>query len=241
MRIAVIFTFGLAFLLTQCAGPSTPKPNEMLVEGSVDGLRKGTLYLQTVADSVLMNLDSTTVKGTPTFSLRTALEEPQVFYLYLDKEDNDTLNDRILFFGAPGKITINTLLNTYESSAKIEGSVNNDLLTAYKSTVFKFNAQNLELVKQYLDAQKRGALEEAKALEVKMDQLLKRRYLYALNFAKSNANQEVAPYILYTEAYDATLSLLDTVIKDFTPKVKNSRYGKQLEDYLAKRRATENN
>ena len=64
---------------------------------------------------------------------------------------------------------------------------------------------------------------------------------YALNFAKSNANQEVAPYILYTEAYDATLSLLDTVIKDFTPKVKNSRYGKQLEDYLAKRRAKENN
>ena len=240
MRIAVIFTFGLAFLLTQCAGPSTPKPNEMLVEGSVDGLRKGTLYLQTVADSVLVNLDSTTIKGTPTFSLRTALEEPQVFYLYLDKEDNDTLNDRILFFGAPGKITINTLLNTYESREnwRVYG---NDLLTAYKSTVFKFNAQNLELVKQYLDAQKRGALEEAKALEVKMDQLLKRRYLYALNFAKSNANQEVAPYILYTEAYDATLSLLDTVIKDFTPKVKNSRYGKQLEDYLAKRRAKENN
>ena len=74
----------------------------MIVKGKVEGLRKGTLFLQKIQDTILVNVDSTLVKGTPQFEFRTPIETAEVFYLYLDKEDGDSLNDRILFFWRKG-------------------------------------------------------------------------------------------------------------------------------------------
>ena len=118
--------------------------NNMVVTGSVEGLRKGTLYLQKIEDTKLVNIDSTLVNGTPNFEFKTPLETPEVFYLYLDKEDGDSLNDRILFFGEKGTIEINTLLKTFESSAEIIGSKNQELLQEHIAFKRKFNDQNLE-------------------------------------------------------------------------------------------------
>ena len=121
--------------------------SQMIVKGKIEGLRKGTLYLQKIEDSLLVSVDSTLVNGTPEFQLITPIETAEVFYLYLDKEDGDSLNDRILFFGEKGTIEINTLLKTFESSAKIVGSKNQELLQEYIATSRKFNDQNLELLK----------------------------------------------------------------------------------------------
>ena len=130
--------------------------NLMIVKGRIDGLRKGTLYLQKIEDTLLINIDSTLVNGTPNFEFKTPLKTAEVFYLYLDKEDGDTLNDRILFFGERGTIEINTLLKTFESSANIKGSKNQELLQEYQSFNRKFNDQNLELMKQFYQAQAKG-------------------------------------------------------------------------------------
>ena len=98
----------------------------MIVKGSIKGLRKGKLYLQRIKDTMLINLDSTYVDGTPDFRFQTPIKTAEVFYLYLNKDDGDSLNDRILFFGEKFKIEINTLLKTFESSAKISGSKNQE-------------------------------------------------------------------------------------------------------------------
>lgn len=87
-----------AFFFYACT-QNTPRGDEMMVTGTIKGLRKGTLYLQKIKDTVLVNLDSVTIDGNPDFTLTTSLKSPEVHYLYLDKEDADTLNDRILFFG----------------------------------------------------------------------------------------------------------------------------------------------
>ena len=61
-----------------------------------------------------------------------------------------------------------------------------------------------------------------------MDNLLKRRYLYALNFASSNGDNVIAPYIALTEVSDANIKFLDTVASKLTEEVKVSKYGKLL-------------
>ena len=94
----------------------------MHVSGRVDGLRKGTLFLQKVLDSTLINIDSIVINGNPEFNFKTKIESPEIYYLYLNKDDGDTLNDRVMFFAEKGEITINTLLKTFESSAKVSGS-----------------------------------------------------------------------------------------------------------------------
>ena len=213
--------------------------NLMIVKGRIDGLRKGTLYLQKIEDTLLINIDSTLVNGTPNFEFQIPLKTAEVFYLYLDKEDGDTLNDRILFFGERGTIEINTLLKTFESSANITGSKNQELLQEYQSFNRKFNDQNLELMKQFYQAQAEGKSKKADTLQQKLDNLLKRRYLYTINFAARNTDQNIAPYLALTQVFNANLALLDSIAVKMTPEVSSSKYGKELLSIIKERRIKE--
>ena len=116
----------------------------MILSGKIEGLRKGTLYLQKIQDSLMINIDSLEVNGSPKFQFKTEIESPEVYYLYLNKEDGDSLNDRILFFAEKGELSINTLLKTFESSAIVTGSENQKLLQEYKKLARQFDGKNLE-------------------------------------------------------------------------------------------------
>ena len=98
----------------------------MIITGEVDGLKKGTLYLQKQIDSTIVSLDSVIMKGNTEFKLEAVINEPDIFYLYLDKNDGDSLNDIITFFGNKGEININTRLINFDSSFEISGSKNTD-------------------------------------------------------------------------------------------------------------------
>ena len=143
--ISLIFLIG-------CQSNSKPSGLMMHVSGKVDGLRKGTLFLQKILDSTLVNVDSLVINGEPEFEFRTEIESPEIYYLYLTKDDGDTLNDRIMFFAEKGEITINTLLKTFESSATVRGSKNQELLQEYRKIARQFNAKNLEYIKAYISA-----------------------------------------------------------------------------------------
>lgn len=241
-RIKPYLLLLFSFLLMYCeqAPKTSVDSNLMIVKGRVEGLRKGILYLQKFQDSLLINVDSTLVEGTPTFEFKTPIETAEVFYLFLDKEDGDSLNDRILFFGEKGQIEINTLLKTFESSAKITGSKNQELLQEYLSFKRKFNYQNLELMKSFYEAQMAQNSESADSIENQINRLLKRRYLYTINFAVTNTDQNIAPYLALTQVYDANLALLDSIAVKMTPEVRASKYGEQFTLYLEERRASEN-
>jgi len=213
--------------------------NLMIIEGSIEGLRKGTLYLQKIRDTLLVNVDSTLVNGVPNFKFRVPIETAEVFYLYLEKEDGDSLNDRILFFGERGTIQIKTLLKTFESSAKITGSKNQELLQEHQSFNRKFNNQNLDLMKEFYQAQIDGKSELRDSLQQRIDNLLKRRYLYTINFATQNADENVAPYLALTQVYDANLSLLDSIAIKMTTEVRDSKYGNEFLNFIEERRIKE--
>ena len=125
---------------------------------------------------MLINLDSAYVDGSPEFRFQTPIKTPEVFYLYLNKDDGDSLNDRILFFGEKGTIEINTLLKTFESSEKISGSKNQELLQKYQSMSRKFNDKNLDLLKDLYVAKGKKQIERVDTLEKKIASFLNRRY-----------------------------------------------------------------
>ena len=78
------------------------------------------------------------------------------------------------------------------------------------------------------------------SLQQKMDNLLKRRYLYTINFAAQNTNENIAPYLALTHVYNANISLLDSIAIKMTEKVSNSKYGKEFLTFLERRRDQEN-
>ena len=230
----------LLLLVLSCISEGVNDMGTIEVKGSIEGLRKGTLYLQKIRDSILIDLDSVVLKGSSDFKLKTKINSPEIFYLYLDKKDGDTLNDRIRFFGEKGTVEINTLLKTYESSAKISGSENHLLLEEYLTFIRKFDQENLKLVKVYFnELRENNVSKKLDSIQKKMDNLLLRRYLFTLNFASTNSNREIAPYLLLTEVNDTSLKLLDSVMVKLSSEVKLSKYGKDLQVLIDRRKKEE--
>ncbi len=200
----------------------------MIVSGNVDGLKKGTLYLQTSTDSTIVNLDSVNLKGESKFKLSTIINQPDIYYLYLDKVDNDTLNDIITFFGNKGEIDINTRLSTFDSSYEITGSKNTDLLREYFSIIRKYNLQNLDLLEIFYKAQIENNQNRIDSVNGQIENLIKRKYLYSLNFAITNSANEVSPYIAVSQIPDANKDLLIKLYDTLPDNIKESKYGKIL-------------
>ena len=84
--------------------------NTMIVEGNIEGLKMGTIYLQQYVNDKLTNIDSVVANGDGKFTFKRHLESPEVFYIYLDlkKQAGTDLGDRLMFFGEPTTININS-------------------------------------------------------------------------------------------------------------------------------------
>jgi|TARA_B100001105_G_scaffold210524_2_gene175061 hypothetical protein len=205
----------------------------MSVSGKIDGLRKGKLYLQQFVDSVFISIDSTEVNNEFEFNLSTSINEPDIYYLYLDKFDGDSLNDRIKFFGNSGEIVINSRLKTFDTNAEILGSDNQTLMEEYISIIRKFNFENLDLLEIYYDSQIKGDNKRFDSVNDAINNLIKRKYLYSLNFATTNADYEISPFIVTTEIPDANKELLKQVYDKFNDSIKVSKYGKLLMEIIS--------
>ena len=210
-------------------GCNSSKDN-MSVFGNVDGLMKGTLFLQAQKDSILVNLDSMYLKGDGNFKLSTYINEPDIFYLYLDKQDGDSLNDIITFFGNKGDIQINTRLSTFDSSFEISGSENSDLLNEYNSIIRKYNMQNLDLLEIFYNAQIKNNQTRIDSVNFELENLIRKKYLYTLNFSITNSENEISPYIAVSQIPDANLDLLRKVYDTLPERIKESKYGKILKE-----------
>ena len=203
-------------------------PNQMIVTGNVDGLRKGTIYLQKELDSTIVSLDSKKIKGNSNFKLNTVIDEPDIYYLYLNKDDGDSLNDIITFFGNKGEINISTRLSTFDSSYEISGSKNSELLREYFSIIRKYNLQNLDLLEIFYNAQINNNQKRIDSVNEKIENLIKRKYLYSLNFSITNSENEISPYIAVSQIPDANKDLLKKVYDTLPENIKVSKYGRVL-------------
>nr|WP_315133550.1 DUF4369 domain-containing protein [uncultured Flavobacterium sp.] len=201
--------------------------------GNIKGLKKGTLYVQRVVDTTLVAIDTITIDGNAAFESDLDLKSPEMLYLFLDRGVSNSLDNNVMFFAEPGKINIETSLDAYISDAKITGSKNNDLYEEYQKINIRFRDENLSLIEQKFKAIKSNNIKTIDSISAKQEGNIKRKYLYATNFAINNKNFEVAPYIALSEIYDINIKYLDTIQKSMTPKVAQSLYGKKLTEYIA--------
>lgn len=233
----IFYIVTLVVLLFSCGGNDTVKT--MTVSGVVKGLKKGTLYLQHIPDSTLVVIDSLQINGDGSFSFQTELDGPEIFYLYLNKKDNNTINDRITFFGEPGDISINTSWNTFDTQADIKGSKTNDKYREFQKTMSRFNKKNLELMQASIESKAPLDSLQLDSLQKLTDKNIKKGYAFALNFALNNPSSPLAPYIAVNEVSDANLIYLDSIHNSMTPEVATSKYGIRLTKLLEERKKSE--
>jgi len=218
------------FLLTSCA---KEEQHNFKLKGYVDGLKKGTVYLQKQQDSLIITLDSLEIKGEPNFELHTDIEEPEILILKLDQ--NDDQENWVSFFADTGVTEIRSTRKLFNYNAIINGSQQQKVLEEYLSTLIKLNNRNLDMLQSNFESNSNTTFNE------QQQNFLKRKYTYTINFALNNKDSEVAPYLALYEIPNTTVRYLDTIYNSLTPQVKTSKYGKLLKETLDLRRASESN
>jgi len=203
----------------------------MTVNGSIKGFQKGTLYLQHVQDTNYVTLDSLVMNSTTDFRLGCNLDQIEMLYLSLSEDINA---DRISFFGSNGETQINTTLKHFKYDAQIEGGPQQELLESYYKNINLFKEQRLKFIEEKLNAQLKSDVTLANEIQLQIDNVTRRSYLYSINFAINNKNSEVAPYIALSEVYNANVKYLDTINSVLPKNIADSKYGIILEDYINK-------
>ena len=229
-----LFTYIIVISFVISCGKS--HQGNMIVKGNIDGLKKGTLYLQKLKDTLLVTVDSIQLNGESNFILADDIESPEIYYITL----GEISNEKIMFFGEKGEINITSKLSKIATSVKITGSENQIILDEYNAMIQKFNGKQLDLIKEKFDAMILSDTATQFKSEATEKSLLKRRYLYTTNFALLHADTEVAPFLALTELYNANIKLLDTINNSLTDKVKTSKYGTQLNEFVLKIKSREN-
>lgn len=225
MKNIIILT-SFIILIFAC---SEKNENTMFVQGQIKNLKKGTLYLQKIKDSLMVTVDSIALDGIDTFNLSDEVESPELYFLSLNKLPSK----QISFFGEKGTITINTKLDKFQFAATIHGLTNQNLLDEYHKMKRKFNDKRLQFIKDDFEAKKLGDSIKIDSIRNLIDGLVRRKYYYTTNFAVNHPDNEIAPYLALTELYNANITLLDTINNTLTPKIKASIYGKKLERFIS--------
>lgn len=222
----------VALLLLSACNQNESKGN-VHITGNIKGLKKGTLYIQRIVDTTLVAIDTINIDGSAAFESDLDIKSPEMLYLFLDRGVSNSLDNNLPFFAEPGNITIETTLDHYLSDAKITGSKNQEIYEEYKKINSRFTNENLSLIEKKFNAIKSQNTKAVDSLSAKQDSNIKRKYLFATNFALNNRNFEVSPYIALSEIYDINVKYLDTIQKSMSPKVAKSLYGKKLTEYIA--------
>ena len=232
-----ITAFFALILIAACGKKEQTK--DLLITGEIKGLKSGTLSIKRLNDSVWVTIDSIIFDGDSKFKTELDLPSPEMLSLHLDRGVTENIDNELLIFAEPGQMTIETDLDRFYSKAKVTGSKNNDLYDEYKKVKGRYTDQQLEQSLAGFNAKKEGKPFSEEANNATIEKIIKRKYLYAINFARNNADHEIAPYIALYEVPNAQLRYLDTINNALSPKIAKSKYGKQLAEYIGERRKFE--
>jgi hypothetical protein len=229
MKKVLFLLIGLT-IMSSCSNSNS---NNFSVSGTVEGIKVGKIYLQRLQDSILIDVDSALFNGNSNYTLMTDLDQTEIMYLHLDVKDGTEFNDKLLFFAEDTTMTINSSWDKFVKDAVISGSKNQDVYTVYKQNSDRLNKVYTDLVKRSLSlTDETRTLAISDSINTAYDKYLRKKVLYAINYAQLHKEKEVAPYILVSEAGEANPILLDSVYQKMPKKIQTTVYGKQLSELI---------
>ena len=227
-----ILVIGLLLLIVACS--KEKELGNMVVQGKIKGIKKGTLYLKKMRDTLIVSVDSIRLFGKDSFTLTDNITSPEMYFLFL-YQNQSTLS----FFGEEGNITVNDQIEKFGISPRIEGSNNQKILEKYKEVANKFQDKQLDLLAANMQAQIDSDIETSQSLRKQAEKQNLKKYIFTINFALNNSDTEAAAYITLTELVNANVKYLDSINNSLTKKVKQSYYGEKLAEFIKNIKETE--
>jgi len=227
-----ILVIGLLLLIVACS--KEKELGNMVVQGKIKGIKKGTLYLKKMRDTLIVSVDSIRLFGKDSFTLSDNITSPEMYFLSLD-QNQSTLS----FFGEEGIITVNDQIEKFGISPRIDGSNNQKILEKYKEVASKFQDKQLDLLAANMQALIDSDIETSQSLRKQAEKQNLKKYIFTINFALNNSDTEAAAYITLTELVNANVKYLDSINNSLTKKVKQSYYGEKLAEFIKNIKETE--
>ena len=227
-----VLVIGLLLLIVACS--KEKELGNMVVQGKIKGIKKGTLYLKKMRDTLIVSIDSIHLFGKDSFTLSDNITSPEMYFLSLD-QNQSTLS----FFGEEGIITVNDQIEKFGISPRIDGSNNQKILEKYKEVASKFQDKQLDLLAANMQAQIDSDIETSQSLRKQAEKQNLKKYIFTINFALNNSDTEAAAYITLTELVNANVKYLDSINNSLTKKVKQSYYGEKLAEFIKNIKETE--
>ncbi|RYG52334.1 MAG: DUF4369 domain-containing protein [Chitinophagaceae bacterium] len=145
-------TIGLLACIALVSCQKEEKQGNLTITGDIHGLNKGMLYIGQRKDTTVAMIDSVRIEGNSKFSTTIDIKEPEMLYLFLDRGTTNSIDNSLAFFAEPGKINIDTDLETYYAKAKITGSKNHEAYEQFKKIKSGFLDRELEFKGKELEA-----------------------------------------------------------------------------------------
>ncbi len=224
------FLLSLSVLALFASCNSTSNNTEVTI--TIDGLKKGTVYLQKITEVGLINLDSVESNGKETLNLRLNLNHPELIYAYLDKADGSTFNDRLAFFAEPGAIQIATSLTNFENNAVIKAGEEHEAFKNLQKMLSRFTKKDFEL----MQLAQTDRISDERFVDSIVNQSNSnniKRYQFIANYALSNPNRYVSAYLVASEGEELNPKWKDSIFNNFSEAIKKSTYGQLLNSQLS--------
>jgi peroxiredoxin len=207
----------LAILFFACN--QTPK---FTIDGTIEGLEDGTVYLKQRVAGNSVTIDSTTSTGGK-FSLTGTVEVPDIYYISSGEKFNLSLiveNSKIHISGKADDM----------KNITITGSVNQDEYKGLETKAQEVGKQMRDLYSKYSEARKANDSITAGLLEKQLDSLDQVQSAIYKNFVTGNPASFVSPVILQRIQYGMEADELKSYLGKFSPEVLKSKSAKSLTD-----------
>jgi hypothetical protein len=224
------FLLSLSALALLASCNSTSKNTEVTI--TIDGLKKGTVYLQKITDAGLINLDSVESNGKETLSMGLNLSHPELIYAYLDKADGSTFNDRLAFFAEPGEIQISTSLTNFENDVVIKAGEEHAAFKNIQEMLNRFTKKDFELM-QLAQSDRVNDERFVDSIVNQSNSNNLKRYQFIANYALTNPNKYVSAYLVTSEGEELNPKWKDSIFNNFSEAIKKSSYGQLLNSQLS--------
>jgi hypothetical protein len=227
----ILFVLSIIGILNSCT--KKDKDVNFFINGKVEGMRKGMVYLKSEVNGSLVTVDSLFLKGTEDFEFKGNIESPEVFYLSTSRRNSSSLP----IFVEQGEITVEANIKDL-LTANIKGSENQKLLDQFNKIIGRFNTRKNELYAKGLQANSKKHFKTLNSIsnQYRNNEIKKTRYI--LNFAVSNGDYDIAPYVALNYLSSSDITVLDTINKSMSAEVKLGKYGKELNELVTQLKIT---
>jgi peroxiredoxin len=192
------------------------------IEGSVEGLKDGYVWLMKRNDRQWVAVDSIKAKD-GNFKFSGTVAQPEMYSLKIADAGD------ISFFIENSPIKVNAKLNLLDS-AKVSGSASNDLYINYQKSLLVYSSQIESLYNNYKTANTANRV----VLEKQLDSISNLEKVAVKDFITTNTQSTVAAYVLLKElSYELDLKELTTLTGKLSPDISSSIYVTELNDIIA--------